>query len=111
MSRIESGKLLKNPGFQGIPRLVIGIVLVVFLGPFVNKAVHTDDVLFVSTGQWIQRRPADFFGLEVNEWYSAIPMWVANYNPPLISYFLAGVAAMFGWSESCCTWPAQASRF
>ena len=26
-------------------------------------------------------------------------MWVANYNPPLMSYFLAGVASLFGWSE------------
>jgi 4-amino-4-deoxy-L-arabinose transferase-like glycosyltransferase len=26
-------------------------------------------------------------------------MWVANYNPPLMSYFLAGVAALFGWNE------------
>ena len=26
-------------------------------------------------------------------------MWVANYNPPLMSYFLAGVASLFGWNE------------
>ncbi len=69
------------------------------LGPFVNKAIHTDDVLFVWTGQWIQKHPLDFFGCQVNWWSTAIPMWVANYNPPLLSYFLAGVASLFGWSE------------
>ena len=81
------------------PRVLIGVILVVCLGPFINKAIHTDDVLFVWTGQWIQKHPADFFGFKVNWWVSAIPMWVANYNPPLMSYFLAGVAALFGWSE------------
>ncbi len=79
---------------------MIGIVLVACLGPFINKAVHTDDVLFVWTGQWIQKHPADFFGGPVNWWSTAIPMWMANYNPPLLSYYLAGVAALFGWSES-----------
>jgi hypothetical protein len=69
------------------------------LGPFINKAIHTDDVLFVWTGEWIQKHPADFFGFKVNWWVSAIPMWVANYNPPLMSYFLAGVASLFGWNE------------
>ena len=79
--------------------MVIGFLLVACLGPFLNKAVHTDDVLFVWTGQWIQKHPADFFGCQVNWWFSAIPMWVANYNPPLMSYFLAGVASLFGWNE------------
>ena len=81
------------------PRVVIGVLLVVCLGPFINKAVHTDDALYVWTGKWIQQHPADFFGFKVNEWYSAIPMWKANWNPPMMSYFLAGVGFLFGWSE------------
>ena len=81
------------------PLVLIGCLLVVCLVPFINKAVHTDDALYVWTGQWIQRHPFDCFGFEVNEWFSAIPMWKANWNPPLMSYFLAGVASLFGWSE------------
>jgi tetratricopeptide (TPR) repeat protein len=81
------------------PFVVIGVLLAVCLGPFLDKAIHTDDVLFVWTGEWIQRHPADFFGFEVNWWRSAIPMWVANCNPPLMSYLLAGVASVFGWNE------------
>jgi 4-amino-4-deoxy-L-arabinose transferase-like glycosyltransferase len=68
-------------------------------GPFLNKAIHTDDALFVWTAQWIQKHPLDFFGFKVNWWMSAIPMSVANYNPPLMSYFLAGAASLFGWNE------------
>ncbi|HTY88098.1 MAG TPA: glycosyltransferase family 39 protein [Candidatus Acidoferrum sp.] len=99
MARKSQPSKVKGSWIASHPRLVIGIILVLCLGPFVNKAVHTDDVLFVLAGQWIQKHPADFFGGEVNWWSSAIPMWLANYNPPLLSYFLAGVASIFGWSE------------
>src|SRR5438105_69677 len=81
------------------PSVVIGLVLAACLIPFINEAIQTDDVLFVWTGQWIQKHPADFFGFNVNWWVSAIPMWATNYNPPLLSYFFAGVASLFGWSE------------
>jgi hypothetical protein len=56
--------------------------------------------LFVWSAQWIQRHPTDFYGGEVNWWVSAVPMWVANWNPPLLAYLFAGVAALFGWSEA-----------
>ena len=81
------------------PRIVIGLLLVVCLGPFINKAIHVDDVLFVWAGEWIQHHPTDFFGSEVNIWDSTIPMWKANCNPPLMSYSLAGVGTLFGWNE------------
>jgi len=90
---------LKKSWVTAHPRVVIGFILVVCLGPFLNKAIHTDDVLFVWSAEWIQKHPADFFGFKINWWMSAIPMWVANYNPPLMSYFLAGAASVFGWSE------------
>jgi 4-amino-4-deoxy-L-arabinose transferase-like glycosyltransferase len=90
---------LKKSWISAHPRVVIGFILVACLGPFINKAIHTDDVLFVWTAEWIQKHPADFFGFKVNWWVSAIPMWVANFNPPLMSYFLAGVASLFGWNE------------
>jgi hypothetical protein len=79
--------------------MVIGLILVVTLGPFVDKAIHTDDVLFVRAGQWIQKHPVDFFGGRINWWMSAIPMSAANCNPPMLSYLLAGVASVFGWNE------------
>jgi len=82
------------------PRIVIGLILVVCMGPFSNKAIHVDDALFVWAGEWIQHHPTDFFGSKVIVWTSTIPMWKANCNPPLMSYFLAGVATLFGWNEN-----------
>ena len=90
---------VKKSWNSGHSLVVIGVLLVACLGPFVNKALHTDDPLYVWTGKWIQNHPADCFGFGVNEWCSAIPIWKANWNPPLMSYFLAGVASLFGWSE------------
>ena len=90
---------LKKSWISKHPHVVIGFILVACLGPFVNKAIHVDDMLFVRAGEWIQQHPINFFGSEVNIWKSTIPMWMANYNPPLMSYFLAGVASLFGWHE------------
>jgi hypothetical protein len=90
---------LKKSWVSEHPRFVIGVILVGCLAPFINKAIHVDDPLFVWTGQWIQRHPANFYGFGTNWWTSTVPMWVANWNPPLMSYFLAGVAALFGWHE------------
>jgi hypothetical protein len=89
----------KKSWISAHPRIVIGFILVVCLGPFINKAIHVDDVLFVWAGEWIQHHPTNFFGSKVNIWDSIIPMWKANCNPPLMSYFLAGVASLFGWNE------------
>jgi 4-amino-4-deoxy-L-arabinose transferase-like glycosyltransferase len=90
---------LKKAWISAHPRVVIGFILVACLGPFINQAIQTDDANFVWAGEWIQKHPADFFGAKVNWWFSAIPMWVAIWDPPLMSYFLAGMASLFGWSE------------
>jgi len=90
---------LKQSWISEHPWVVIGVILAGCLGPFINKAIHTDDALFVWTAEWIQKHPINFYGCRVNWWMSSVPMWVANWNPPLMSYFLAGVAALFGWHE------------
>ncbi|HTV63125.1 MAG TPA: glycosyltransferase family 39 protein, partial [Verrucomicrobiae bacterium] len=90
---------LIQSSFQKHPFVTIGIIVVVCLVPFANKAVQTDDALFIWTGQWIQKHPVDFFGCTVNWWGSTDPMWAANWNPPLMSYLLAGTASLFGWHE------------
>jgi len=92
-------EILKKSWISRHPLLVIGILLLICLGPFINKAVHMDDPLFIWTGKWIQKHPFDFFGFGVNWFNTATPMWVANCNPPLMSYFLAAVASVFGWDE------------
>jgi 4-amino-4-deoxy-L-arabinose transferase-like glycosyltransferase len=94
----QSGNLNKS-WMSKHPLVVIGVVLAVCLVPFINKAVHWDDPLYVWSAEWIQKHPANFYGFGVNLLGSTIPMWVANWNPPLLSYFLAGVASLFGWHE------------
>ena len=67
--------------------------------PFVGKAFHIDDPLFLWTAEQVSVDPADFFGFDVN-WYGVVePIWAVTKNPPLASYYIALVAAVGGWSE------------
>jgi hypothetical protein len=81
------------------PFATIGIFLLLTLGPFLNKAVHIDDPLFVWTAEQIQKHPGDFSGFDVNWYGETRPMPFMNCNPPAASYFLAGVMAVFGGRE------------
>lgn len=78
-----------------------GLTLLTFaaLAPFLAKPFNLDDPLYVWGAQQIQSHPADPFGFNVN-WYGFTqPMWAAMQNPPLMSYYLAIMAGIFGWSE------------
>jgi len=77
---------------------LVGVTLVAF-APFLNKAFHIDDPLFLWMAQQIVTHPLDPYGFSVNWAYSAEPMWRAMQNPPLCSYYMALVAFLFGWSE------------
>ena len=81
------------------PLMVIGVLLFLCLSPFINKAFHMDDPLFVWSAEWILKHPGNFYGFDVN-WYGvANPMVITNCNPPLTSCFLALAASVFGWGE------------
>jgi 4-amino-4-deoxy-L-arabinose transferase-like glycosyltransferase len=82
------------------PLATIGIFILLTLGPFLNKAVHIDDPLFVWTAEQILKHPVDFYGFDVNWTGITVPMSVENCNPPTTSYFLAGVMAVFGEEET-----------
>jgi 4-amino-4-deoxy-L-arabinose transferase-like glycosyltransferase len=81
------------------PLLTIAVFLLFALGPFLNKAVHIDDSLFVWTAEQILKHPGDFYGFDVNWTGYSVPMNVENCNPPAQSYFLSGVMAVFGEKE------------
>ncbi len=79
--------------------LWLGVATVALLLPFAGKAFNIDDPIFVWTAEQIADAPADFFGFAVN-WYGvAEPMHAINKNPPLVSYWLAAVGSLSGWSE------------
>jgi len=81
------------------PLAAIGIFLLLTLGPFLNKAIHIDDPLFVWTAEQILKHPGDFYGFDVNWYGDTSPMAAISCNPPTTSYLLAGVMAIFGERE------------
>jgi len=81
------------------PLMFIGVMVFMLVLPFMGKPLHIDDPLFVWSAQQISRHPGNFYGFDVNWTGYTVPMSVENRNPPANSYFLAGVAALFGWRE------------
>jgi len=81
------------------PRLFLGLLVSLVFIPFIDKAFHIDDPLFVWTAKHIWKAPFDFYGFDIN-WYGfdASISTIAK-NPPLFSYYLAVWAVPFGWSE------------
>ncbi len=75
------------------------IITILFLVPFVNKAFHIDDTLFLWNARQIQAHPLDFYGFSVNWYGTGMPMSLITKNPPFTSYFIAVFAFLFGWSE------------
>jgi len=69
------------------------------LCPFLNKAFHIDDPLFLWIAQQVSQHPGDPYGFSLN-WYGiAQPMFSVMQNPPLSSYYMALAATFLGWSE------------
>jgi hypothetical protein len=88
-----------NAGNSFIPVCILVAVTLACFIPFVNKAVHIDDYLFLSVARQIQAHPFDFYGFNVNWYYGEEPMSLVTKNPPLLCYYLAFVASLAGWSE------------
>jgi len=75
------------------------VITILCLVPFVGKAFHIDDILFIWVAEQIQMSPADFYRFSVN-WYGIeMPMSQVTKNPPVASYYVALIALLFGWSE------------
>ncbi len=82
------------------PHLLITVVFTILvLVPFLNKAFHIDDPMFLFGAKHLINKPWDFYGLSYNWFYAKEPMYVINLNPPFVSYFIAFVGYFFGMSE------------
>jgi 4-amino-4-deoxy-L-arabinose transferase-like glycosyltransferase len=78
---------------------VVIFAVIAALGPFLNKAFHIDDPLFLWIAQQVSQHPGDPYGFSLN-WYGfAQPMFSVMQNPPLSSYYMALAATFLGWSE------------
>lgn len=82
------------PGGLALVLLTLGII-----APFLNKAFHVDDPLFLWMADQIRRHPLDPYGFNVNWIGAPEPMWSAMQNPPLCSYFIAAATSVFGSGE------------
>lgn len=63
------------------------------LVPFLNKAFHIDDPIFIGMAKHIQAHPFDYYGF-----YMQFSPPVIT-NPPLIAYLIAVPGTLFGYSE------------
>lgn len=80
--------------------IIIGLITVISLLPFVNKAFHIDDTVFIWCAKQILLNPMDFYGFSAN-WYGfQHPMYYINQNPPLVSYYISVISWFFGLSET-----------
>jgi 4-amino-4-deoxy-L-arabinose transferase-like glycosyltransferase len=75
------------------------IVVIAVLAPFLNKAFHIDDPLFLWMAQQVSQHPSDPYGFSVSWYVSAKPMFSVMQNPPLNAYYMAVAASVLGWSE------------
>jgi 4-amino-4-deoxy-L-arabinose transferase-like glycosyltransferase len=77
----------------------VATLTIVSLLPFITKAFNMDEPLFVWAARQIQYNPLDFYGFKVN-WYGfEMDMFSVNKNPPFVSYYIALITGIFGWSE------------
>lgn len=79
--------------------VALSFVVIMTLAPFLNKAYHVDDPLFLWSARYIQEHLLNFYGFSVNWYGSEMPMYEVMKNPPVTAYVLAGAAYLCGWSE------------
>jgi 4-amino-4-deoxy-L-arabinose transferase-like glycosyltransferase len=77
----------------------MGVAVLLCMLPFLGKPLHIDDPMYLWAAQQISHSPLDFYGFEVNWHGFGEPMYEANKNPPLVSFYLAAVGMLLGWGE------------
>jgi 4-amino-4-deoxy-L-arabinose transferase-like glycosyltransferase len=78
---------------------LVAVIAIATLTPFLNKAFHIDDPLFLWMAQQISTHPGDPYGFAANWYVSSQPMFSIMQNPPLSSYYMALMASFLAWSE------------
>jgi hypothetical protein len=94
---------MKTPAPKAPPTvaslLILAAATLACLLPFVGKAFHIDDPLFIWCARHIQSDPFNFYGFNLNWIGREAPMAAVTQNPPLAAYYLALVGSLLGWSE------------
>ena len=99
-----------RPSSQGrsgwLEPAICAAVCVAVLVPFINKAVHLDDTMFIYVAKQIASHSTDPFGFSMNWYGTQSPVHELQQNGPLVSYYMALAASLLGWSEIACTPPS-----
>ena len=76
--------------------LALTFIILIATVPFLGKAFHIDDALYLYVARQILEKPWDPFSAEVL--WEKVPesLFDANFNPPLWNYLMAGVLALTG---------------
>jgi len=90
---------IKIPNSKALPYIILTTLTLAFLLPFINKAFHIDDTLFMWVAKHIRTSPADPYGFETTWYLDKQWLWQITKNPPLASYFIALASLAVGWSE------------
>lgn len=88
----------KQPG-DVFAIVILAMITLTCLLPFLGKAFHIDDPLFIWCGRHLVSDPWNFYNFTVNWHGKEEAMSAAMQNPPLASYYLALVGTVFGWGE------------
>ena len=91
--------MAENNDFLNMRTLLVLVISILCLVPFLTKAFHIDDTLFLFIARQIHVDPMDFYGSAVNWNGAEEPVSVINKNPPAVSYFIALVTWILGWGE------------
>lgn len=67
--------------------------------PFLDKPIHIDDPVVLRVSENVLRDAADPLAGRMDWFGHQLPVWEVTTNPPLLSYWLAPVVALFGDSE------------
>ena len=79
--------------------IILLIISLSCLVPFLSRAFHMDDPMYLWAARHIQSNPLDFYGFTVNWDDYQRQMFSVMKNPPLASYYIAIVSSLFGWAE------------
>lgn len=76
------------------------VMLTLFcLLPFLGRAFHVDDTLFLWAAKQIAKHPLDPYRFDVVWDLIRLPMSEVTKNPPLAAYYAALAGSVMGWSE------------
>jgi 4-amino-4-deoxy-L-arabinose transferase-like glycosyltransferase len=91
--RLEASTKFVSPG-------ILVLLVLVCLTPFLGKAFHIDDPLFVWAGKQIAQHPGNPYGFTVTWYTQPEQMSDVTQNPPLAAYYIAAAGGILGWSEA-----------